>query len=168
MSEIAAVRIDSRLIHGQTANLWTGHWSCDRYIIIDDETANDPTLKAVMRIACPAAVKLSVLTEDKALEYLTDKGHYGKERIVIIVKYLTGLVKLVEAGVKFDCGKIIVGTMVVGSKRKTVINRNVKVSEEDVELFHKLADAGYEIDYQVIPTVAAEPFMPMLAEIENK
>ncbi len=168
MSEIVAVRIDSRLIHGQTANLWTGHWNCDRYIIIDDETANDPTLKAVMRIACPPSVKLSVLTEEKALAYLTEAGHYGNEKIVIIVKFLTGLVKLIEAGCKFDCGRIVVGTMVIGEKRKKVINKNVKVSDEDIALFHKLADAGYEIDFQVIPTVASEPFMPMLETVENK
>ena len=84
MSEIVAVRIDSRLIHGQTANLWHGHWNCDRYIIIDDQTATDPTLKSVMRIACPAGIKLSVLTEETAVEYLSDPGHYGNERIVII------------------------------------------------------------------------------------
>ncbi len=168
MSEIVAVRIDSRLIHGQTANLWTGHWNCDRYIVIDDETANDPTLKAVMRIACPANVKLSVLTEDKAVAYLSEKDHYGSEKIVIIVKFLTGLTKLIEAGVKFDCGKIIVGTMVIGQDRKYVINKNIKVSDEDIKLFHQIDEAGYDIEFQLVPSVKAESFMPMLATVENK
>ena len=162
MSEIVAVRIDSRLIHGQTANLWHG----DRYIIVDDETANDPTLKGVMRIACPSGIKLSVLTEEKAVEYLTDPGHYGNERIVVIVKFLTGLVKLAQAGVQLS-KKIVVGTMVIGADRKTVINKNVKVSDEDVRCFHELADLGYEFVHQVVPTMDAEEFMPMLAEVEK-
>lgn len=168
MSKIVAVRIDSRLIHGQTANLWTGHWNCDRYIVIDDETANDPTLKAVMRIACPANVKLSVLTEEKAVQYLSDKGHYGDEKIVIIVKFLTALTKLIDAGVKFDCGKINVGTMVIGADRKYVINKNIKVSDEDIQLFHQIEKAGYAIEYQLVPAVDAVDFMPLLATVENK
>jgi PTS system mannose-specific IIB component len=168
MSEIVAVRIDSRLIHGQTANLWHGYWNCDRYIIIDDETATNPTLKGVMRIACPNGIKLSVLTEQQAVQYLTEPGHYGSERIVIIVKFLTGLVKLVQAGVKLDCGKIVVGTMVIGKDRTKVINKNIKVSDQDIQDFHTLADAGYQLVYQLVPTMAAEDFLPMLAGVEDQ
>lgn len=167
MSTIVAVRIDSRLIHGQTANLWTGHWNCDRYIIIDDETANDPTLKSVMRMACPPSVKLSVLTEEKAVSYLCDPTHYGNERIVIIVKFLTGLSKLIKAGFKFDCDTIVVGTMVIGEKRTKVINKNLKVSDEDIQLLHELEDAGYKLIHQLVPTVEAQDFMPMLKSVEG-
>lgn len=165
MSEIVAVRIDSRLIHGQTANLWHGYWNCDRYIIIDDETANDPTLKAVMRIACPTGIKLSVLTEEKAVTFLTDPGHYGNERIVVIVRFLTGLAKLVDAGVKLS-DKIVVGTMVIGEDRKKVINKNIKVSETDIKCFHHIDEKGYKFVYQMVPTMDQEDFMPMLARVE--
>ncbi|MBQ1827119.1 MAG: PTS sugar transporter subunit IIB [Erysipelotrichaceae bacterium] len=165
MSKIVAVRIDSRLIHGQTANLWHGHWNCDRYIVIDDETANDPTLKSVMRLACPQGIKLSVLTEEKAVQYLTEPNHYGNEKIVIIVKFLTALVKLVEAGVQLS-DTIVVGTMVIGEDRTKVINTNVKVSDEDIKYFHQLADRGYNIIYQVVPTMGQEDFMPLLASVE--
>lgn len=168
MSEIVAIRIDSRLIHGQTANLWTGYWNCDRFIIIDDETANDPTLKAVMRIACPQGIKLSVLTEDKSLEYLLEENHYGNERIVIIVKFLSGLVKLVEAGVKLDCNKIVVGTMVIGPNRTKVINKNIKLSDDDIKHFHYLNDKGIDLVHQVVPTMDAEEFMSLMATVENK
>ena len=165
MSKIVAVRIDSRLIHGQTSNLWHGYWNCDRYIIIDDETANDQTLKSVMRIACPPGIKLSVLTEEKALEYLTDPNHYGSEKIVIIVRFLTGLVKLAEAGVQLS-GTIVAGTMVIGENRKKVINGNLKVSDEDIACAHKLTDMGYHIVHQVVPTLAQEDFMAMLKAVE--
>ena len=167
MSKIVAVRIDSRLIHGQTANLWHGYWNCDRYIIIDDETANDPTLKSVMRIACPTGIKLSVLTEEKAVQFLTEPNHYGNERIVIIVRFLTGLVKLAEAGVQLN-DTIVVGTMVIGADRTRVINKNLKISDTDIRCFHELADKGYNFVHQVVPTMDAEPFMPMLATVENK
>ncbi len=165
MSKIVAVRIDSRLIHGQTANLWHGHWNCDRYIIIDDETANDPTLKSVMRIACPPGIKLSVLTEEKAVQFLTEPNHYGDEKIVIIVKFLTGLVKLAEAGVEIS-NTIVVGTMIIGKDRTKVINKNIKVSDEDIAQFHILSEKGYHFIHQVVPTMAQEEFMPMLAAVE--
>lgn len=165
MSKIVAVRIDSRLIHGQTAALWHGYWNCDRYIIIDDETANNPTLKGIMRIACPSGIKLSVLTEETALQYLTEPNHYGNEKIVIIVRFLTGLVKLAEAGVKLS-DQIVVGTMVIGEDRTRVINKNVKISDTDIKCFHELDEKGYHFVHQVVPTVAAEEFMPMLATVE--
>ena len=165
MSKIVAVRIDSRLIHGQTANLWHGHWNCDRYIIIDDETALDPTLKSVLRIACPTGIKLSVLTEEKALEYLTDPGHYGNEKIVVIVRFLTGLVKLAEAGVEL-ADTIVVGTMVIGEDRTRVINKNIKISDTDIQCFHALEEKGYHFVYQMVPTMTQEEFMPMLASVE--
>ncbi len=166
MSEIVAIRIDSRLIHGQTANLWHGYWNCDRYIVIDDETANDPALKAVMRIAAPAGIKLSVLTEETAVKYLSEPGHYGNEKIVIITKWLSSLVKIVEAGIPFKC-HITVGTMVIGEGRNKEVNKNVRVNDEDIKNFHYLADKGIEIVYQVIPTMPREDFMPMLATVEK-
>lgn len=63
---VCAIRIDERLIHGQVATLWQGAWNCNRIMVIDSKSANDPILKSVLKIACPTGVKLSVLEAEKA------------------------------------------------------------------------------------------------------
>ena len=50
---VCAIRIDERLIHGQVATLWQGSWNCNRIMVIDTKSANDPMLKSVLKIACP-------------------------------------------------------------------------------------------------------------------
>ena len=50
---VCAIRIDERLIHGQVATLWQGAWNCNRIMVIDSKSANDPILKSVLKIACP-------------------------------------------------------------------------------------------------------------------
>ena len=52
---VCAIRIDERLIHGQVATLWQGAWNCNRIMVIDSKSANDPILKSVLKIACCAS-----------------------------------------------------------------------------------------------------------------
>ena len=82
---VCAIRIDERLIHGQVATLWQGSWNCNRIMVIDAKSANDPILKSVLKIACPTGVKLSVLEAEKAAANLLS-GKYGRERITIVTK----------------------------------------------------------------------------------
>ena len=56
--------------------------------------------------------------------------------------------------------------MVIGSQRNKVINKNIKVSDEDIKLLHEIDNAGYKIVYQLVPTVEAQDFMPMLKTVE--
>ena len=74
---VCAIRIDERLIHGQVATLWQGSWNCNRIMVIDTKSANDPMLKSVLKIACPTGVRLSVLEPDTAAANL-QSGKYGK------------------------------------------------------------------------------------------
>ena len=58
---IVGAPIDFRLIHGQVANLWSNARQVSRFMVVDDEVSQDATQKQVLRMACPATVKLSVL-----------------------------------------------------------------------------------------------------------
>ena len=58
--------------------------------------------------------------------------------------------------------------MVIGSDRTKVVNKNIKLSDEDIKHFHYLNDKGIELIYQVVPTMEAEDFMLLMATVENK
>lgn len=65
---ICNVRIDDRLIHGQTAAMWLPHYKVNRVVIISDEIAKDEMRKALLKMGCPQQTKLSVFDVDSAVE----------------------------------------------------------------------------------------------------
>ena len=117
---VCAIRIDARLIHGQVATLWQGVWNCNRIMVIDSKSANDPMLKSVLKIACPAAVRLSVLEEETAAANLLS-GKYGAERITIVTKDPSNLLTLLEKGFRPECD-ITVGNMSGGNGKVRVLH----------------------------------------------
>ena len=156
---VCAIRIDERLSHGQVATLWQGAWNCNRIMVIDSKSANDPILKSVLKIACPTGVKLSVLEAEKAAANLVS-GKYGRERITIVTKTPQCLCDLIRGGYELEAD-ITVGNMSNGADKKRV-SKNICVTEADVENFNYLSGLGYKLYSQMVPSEAPSPFMPML------
>ena len=156
---VCAIRIDERLIHGQVATLWQGAWGCNRIMVIDSKSANDPILKSVLKIACPTGVRLSVLEAEKAAANLLS-GKYGKERITIVTKTPQCLCDLIDNGYGLECD-VTVGNMSNGAGKKRV-SKNICVTETDVKNFNRLQELGYQLYSQMVPSEAPSPFMPML------
>lgn len=156
---VCAIRIDARLIHGQVATLWQGVWNCNRIMVIDSKSANDPMLKSVLKIACPAAVRLSVLEAETAAANLLS-GKYGAERITIVTKDPSNLLTLLEKGFRPECD-ITVGNM-SGGNGKVRVNRNIACTPGEVESFKKLDGMEIKLFSQTVPSEVPSPFMPQL------
>ena len=156
---VCAIRIDERLIHGQVATLWQGSWSCHRIMVIDKQSANDPVLKSVLKIACPAGVKLSVLEPEKAAANLLS-GKYGNERITIVTKKPQCIVDLHDLGYQIQV-PITVGNMSNDHTKKRIA-KNISVTEEDVKNFRLLNDLGCTLVSQMVPSDVPAPFIPMM------
>lgn len=156
---VCAIRIDARLIHGQVATLWQGTWNCNRIMVIDSKSANDPMLKSVLKIACPSTVRLSVLEAETAAANLLS-GKYGAERITIVTKDPANLLTLIEKGYKLETD-VTVGNMSNGNG-KTRVTRNIAVTAEEAESFKKLDGMGYKLFSQTVPSEVPAPFMPQL------
>ena len=82
---IVGARIDFRLIHGQVANLWANARQVSRFMVVDDQVAEDATQKQVLRMATPATCKLSVLPVEKAAANI-NAGKYDAQRLFIVAK----------------------------------------------------------------------------------
>lgn len=156
---VCAIRIDERLIHGQVATLWQGAWNCNRIMVIDSKSANDPMLKSVLKIACPTGVKLSVLEAPKAAANLLS-GKYGNERITIVTKTPQCICDLIENGYKLECD-VTVGNMSNNANKKRV-SKNISVTAEDVENFRHLNSLGHKLYSQMVPSESPTDFMQML------
>ena len=95
---IIATRIDSRLIHGQVANLWTTKLNISRIMVIDGAVAQNDIEKQGLKLACPPGVKLSILPIDKAANNIKE-GKYDTRLLLIVARRPKNFLRLVEYGV---------------------------------------------------------------------
>ncbi|MDT2817003.1 PTS sugar transporter subunit IIB [Vagococcus lutrae] len=160
---IRAVRIDGRLIHGQVANLWTPSLGATRIMVVDDQVATNDIEKSGLRMACPAATKLSVLPIEKAAKNILD-GRYDSQKVFIVVKSPQPLLALVERGVPIE--EINVGNMSQTSETKSV-TKSVNVTPADVEVFKALDKHGVKLVHQMVPGEKSSDFMELLKKYKK-
>lgn len=141
-------RIDERLIHGQVAMVWTNTVGATRIAVVNDEAVKDEMIIAGLKMAKPAGVKLSILSKKKAVEKF-NSDVYDNEKIFLITKNLQDMQFLVENNVK--TGTVNVGNI---AKREgsVQIKKSVYVTQEDIDIIHKLLNAGVQVTAQMIPT----------------
>jgi mannose/fructose/N-acetylgalactosamine-specific phosphotransferase system component IIB len=60
---VSFVRIDDRMIHGQTVTRWSLEYPCDGLIAVNDAAASNPVLKAAYKSASDKKVVLAELVE---------------------------------------------------------------------------------------------------------
>ncbi|MFR2031054.1 MAG: PTS sugar transporter subunit IIB [Collinsella sp.] len=120
---IVGARIDFRLIHGRVANLGLTR-QVSRFMVVDDEVSQDATQKQVLRMACPATVKLSVLPSTGRCQHHC--WQYDAQRLFIVAKKPEVYVRLLEQGVKLE--QLIVGNMTTMEPVKK-LSRNISCDQ---------------------------------------
>lgn len=147
MEGIIHIRIDDRLIHGQVAAYWSNSLQATRIMVINDEVANDEIQKKVLRMAAPSGIATSIITKEKAFHNIME-GKYLGQRVFVIFKGPKDILELVEKGMPIK--KVNVGNM--GAREGTkAIKKSVNVTEEEIRIFHKLAEKGVELTAQMVP-----------------
>ncbi|MDE7511741.1 PTS system mannose/fructose/N-acetylgalactosamine-transporter subunit IIB [Pediococcus pentosaceus] len=161
---ISAVRIDGRLIHGQVANLWTTKLGVTRIMVIDDKVAASDIEKSGLKLARPASIDLSVLSEKVAADHIK-RGGYDSQKVFIVVKRPQVLLDLVNDGVKLKT--INVGNM-SQTDETTQITNSINVVQDDVDAFKALHEKGIKITQQMVPGDQANDFMAILKKFDTK
>lgn len=156
--EIVNIRIDERLIHGQVAAVWSKALDVNRIMVIDEDAVKNPAQKSVLKMACPAGCKLSILSVASAANNLNIRKYEG-DRIFMIVRSPATLRALYDAGYHFDA--VNVGNMAKKEGSKP-ISKSVCVTPKDVEDFRYLADKGVQFGVQRVPSEASAPLMDLL------
>lgn len=150
---IVLTRIDNRLLHGIIVTQWAPSSGANRVMVIDDKVANDDIAKASMRLARPAGMAVSIITEETAINNFKF-GKYDQEKVFIIVKEPETIQHLIENGVKIP--KLIVGGTVVKEDGIQLSNR-AYASKENIETYKKLLSEGVDIVTQFVPADKATP-----------
>jgi PTS system mannose-specific IIB component len=108
-------------------------------MVIDDLAAVNDIQKTALKMACPAGVKLSVLTVEKACGRFNDPNEhrYDADRMLIIFKDTTSLRNAVDAGL--PCQEVNIGN-ISGKAGSVLLKKNLAITPTDAENIHYLAE----------------------------
>lgn len=148
---ISFIRIDDRMIHGQTVTRWSLEYPCDGLIAVNDNAANNSVLKAAYKSASDKKTFVWTLDEfkQKAQKVLESDSRY-----FLITKNPIDLEKiLVEQGFKPGIKEVIVGPC---NDREGAIKlgNNQSITPEEAAALEKIMAAGYNIEFALIKEAA--------------
>lgn len=149
---IVLVRIDDRLIHGQITTAWIADVGATRIVICSDEVADDPLQRTIVNITAPPRMPTEILTTEQTVQ-AAKSGVWDRERVFVLCKYPSDVLPLVRAGL--DIKEINVGnvggmTQHKGGPGKQIF-KSIAVTEEDVQIFRELLQAGVKLEVRVVP-----------------
>lgn len=149
---ICNVRIDDRLIHGQTAAMWLPFLKIERVVIVSDEIAHDETRKSLLKIGCPSSTKLSVFTVDSAVEKLNNHIDEGIN-VMLLFNSPEVIVDMIKKGYKID--SVTVGNL-SNKEGSRFIRKTIFVNDKEKEAFLELDKLGVKLISQMVPKEAKD------------
>lgn len=144
------VRVDDRLIHGQTIVAWCPTLSIKEIIAIDDESAKNPMLKSIMTMGVPSTYKTHIVTTQEAKQILAKECSSNR---LVIVKFPGKLPDIEEEIANAEL--VMLGNI---AKRDDTIHKVsgatgiFYLSDNDVSVIDSLVSKGIEVCFQQLPT----------------
>ncbi|EEP56318.1 PTS system mannose/fructose/N-acetylgalactosamine-transporter subunit IIB [Clostridium butyricum] len=144
---ISFIRVDDRMIHGQTCTRWALEYPCDGLIAVNDKAATTPVLKAAYKSA--SGKKTFVWTQEQFKEKC-QKVMESKSRYFLITKDPISMAQILVDD-DFDPGlkEIVIGPCNdrAGSVK---LGNNQSITQEEAESLEKLMQAGYNIEFALL------------------
>jgi len=147
LNQLALVRVDDRLIHGQVVVKWLRHLGCDQIWIVDDALADDRFMQNVFRLAAPAGVQVQVVAAYEGAHGIADALRRGK-RVMVLVKTPQVAQKLLEQGLPFR--ELNVGGLAAGPAT-TRLYKSVSATDEQVASLLRIQQQGVRVFFQMVP-----------------
>lgn len=155
---IALLRIDDRLIHGQVVEGWLPQLNADLVAVVSDAAAADPVQAALMKMALPPGVGLSVLSVADAPAALASPQAAAR-RILVLVPGPAEALALLEKGVAVD--RVNVGGLhfTVG---KVQLGRALFLNDGDKAALRAIAARGVHLEGRPLPSDPEENLATIL------
>lgn len=149
---VVMARIDNRLLHGIIVTQWAPVSGATRVMVIDDKVADDKVagdevLKSTMRMARPAGMAVSIISEETALKNFA-AGKYDREKVFVIAKEPETMLHLVESGIELP--SLIVGGSLV-KEGGVQLTQRAYASAENVQSYKALIAHGVKVTAQFVP-----------------
>ncbi|WP_110954392.1 PTS system mannose/fructose/N-acetylgalactosamine-transporter subunit IIB [Anaerosinus massiliensis] len=144
---ITFVRVDDRMIHGQTCTRWALEYPCDGLIAVNDVAATNPILKAAYKNASEKKTFVWTMEEwqkkcQKVMEsdtqyFLITKDPIDMKKILVDQKFNPGIQTIIIG----PCNDRP-GTQQLGN--------NQAITQDEADALEAIMQAGYEIEFALI------------------
>ena len=131
---VSFLRIDDRMIHGQTVTRWSLEYPCDGLIAVNDRAANTKALKMAYK---SASTKKTFVWTYEAWKQKNQKVLDSKDQYFLITKD------------PIQMKKVIVGPC-NDRPGATKLGNNQSITQEEAEALEAIYQAGYEIEFALI------------------
>ena len=147
---LSLVRVDDRLIHGQTVIMWSKYHQADGMILlVPDNVANDKFMVTVLKNAGNALKqKIYIFSIKEAVEKIP-QAVKSERKYYLISKTIQELYELKKSGVDYG-NKLIFGTASQKRNSEKVAN-NIYLDKKDMDACNYLDEQGVEILFKLIP-----------------
>lgn len=144
---ISFIRVDDRMIHGQTCTRWALEYPCDGIIAVNDQAANTPVLKAAYKSASSKKTFVWTLEQWRAK---CQKVIESKDRYFLITKEpITMEQILVKDGFKPGLNEVIIGPC--NDRPGAVkLGNNQSITQEEAAAIESIMQAGYNVEFALL------------------
>lgn len=150
-AKIKLIRVDNRLVHGQTGMSWTSTLDIDTIVVVDDEVVRSIFPQKLMtNIAKAANVHIRFYSVDDFMNVIDNES---TQKLFIVVKTIQVARLLAEKGLvqqKLNIGNIHY------EKGRLPFHKKMYLTKQDVDDLNYLNEMGYTIFYQDVPGTASE------------
>jgi mannose/fructose/N-acetylgalactosamine-specific phosphotransferase system component IIB len=144
---ISFVRIDDRIIHGQTCTRWALEYPCDGIVAVNDVAANNPVLKSAYKSA--SGKKTFVWTYEE-WKQKCDKVLQSKDKYFLITKEPILMAKiLVDDEFNPGINEVIIGPCNDRSGAVKIGN-NQSITQKEAEALERIMQAGYNVEFALL------------------
>lgn len=144
---LTLVRVDDRVIHGQTMTRWTKKFPVDGILVFGDDIAHDKLRRKVLKAAANE-LKVGIYTVEQAPDKVK-KGIASNKNFFLISNSPQNFSKLVDMGVDF--GKTLnIGPMNMRDGTK-MVGKTCYIDQKDYEAFENIYNHGIDIQLQILP-----------------
>lgn len=143
---VKLVRVDHRLLHGQVVFIWTASIGVDCILIANDDVANDPIQKGILKLSQPTGVKLIFKSVKDSIEAL-NSGITDKYNLMIITSNVDDgyeLASKVEQIRSLNLGNVKL------RENTHNLSKLVHVTDEEEKKLKALAAAGIEVEIRAV------------------
>lgn len=144
---ISFIRVDDRMIHGQTCTRWALEYPCDGLIAVNDKAATNSVLKAAYKSASGKKTfvwtqeefkeKSKKVMESKSRYFLISKDPVSMSQILVDDNFDPGLKEIVIGPCNDRPGSIKLGN-------------NQSITQQEAEALEKLMKSGYNIEFALL------------------
>lgn len=152
---VSFIRVDDRMIHGQTCTRWSLEYPCDGLIAVNDAAAKNPVLKAAYKSASGKKTFVWTLEEfqEKCGKVLASKDNY-----FLITKNPIDMKKiLVDQAFKPGLNKVIIGPC-NDRPGATKLGNNQSITQEEAQALEDITNAGYNVEFALLKEEAIGPW----------